>query len=97
MIDSWFQQKPLTSANCARWIHAAALRSALTRPPATAYPFGPFSVADLFEQMPKYWGLFVTHFGCLNLSTPLAETPFTTATGIKFDCGLTWVSADHDR
>lgn len=49
-----------------------------------AYPFGPFSVADLFGQMPKYWGLFVTHNTGVNLNATGGNHAFT-YTGIKFD------------
>jgi hypothetical protein len=49
-----------------------------------AYPFGPFSVADLFGQMPKYWGLFVTHNTGVNLNSTGGNHAFT-YTGIKFD------------
>lgn len=48
------------------------------------YPFGPFSVADLFGQMPKYWGLFVTHNTGVNLNATGGNHAFT-YTGIKFD------------
>lgn len=48
------------------------------------YPVGPFSVADLFGQMPKYWGLFVTHNTGVNLNATGGNHAFT-YTGIKFD------------
>lgn len=48
------------------------------------YPFGPFSVADLFGQMPKYWGLFVTHNTGVNLNAT-GGNHACTYTGIKFD------------
>lgn len=48
------------------------------------YPFGPFSAADLFGQMPKYWGLFVTHNTGANLNSTGGNHAFT-YTGIKFD------------
>lgn len=49
-----------------------------------AYPFGPFSVADLFGQMPKFWGLFVTHNTGVNLNATAGNHSFT-YTGVKFD------------
>lgn len=48
------------------------------------YPFGPFSVADLFVHMPKYWGLFVTHNTGVNLNSTGGNHTFS-GTGIKFD------------
>ena len=48
------------------------------------YPVGPFSVADLFGQLPKYWGLFVTHNTGANLNATGGNHAFT-YTGIKFD------------
>lgn len=49
-----------------------------------AYPFGPFSVADLFGQMPKYWGVFVAHNTGVNLHATGGNHAMT-YTGIKFD------------
>lgn len=49
-----------------------------------AYFIGPFSVADLFGQMPKYWGLFLTHNTGVNLNATAGNHAFT-YTGIKFD------------
>lgn len=48
------------------------------------YNVGPFSVADLFGQMPKYWGLFVTHNTVAQLNSTAGNHAFT-YTGIKFD------------
>jgi len=48
------------------------------------YYVGPFSVADLFGQMPKYWGLFVTHNTVAALNSTAGNHAFT-YTGIKFD------------
>lgn len=48
------------------------------------YWFGPFSVADLFGQVPKFWGLFVTHNTGVNLNATAGNHAFT-YTGIKFD------------
>ena len=48
------------------------------------YPIGAFSVADLFGQMPKYWGLFVTHNTGVNLNATGGNHAFT-YTGIKFE------------
>lgn len=49
-----------------------------------SYWFGPFSVADLFGQVPKFWGLFVTHNTGANLNSTAGNHSFT-YTGIKFD------------
>lgn len=49
-----------------------------------SYWFGPFSVADLFGQVPKFWGLFVTHNTGANLNSTSGNHTFT-YTGIKFD------------
>ena len=48
------------------------------------YPFGPFSVADLFGQLPKYWGMFVMHNTGVNLNSTGGNHAFT-YTGVKFD------------
>ena len=49
-----------------------------------SYWFGPFSVADLFGQVPRFWGLFVTHNTGANLNSTAGNHSFT-YTGIKFD------------
>ena len=49
-----------------------------------SYWFGPFSVADLFGQVPRFWGLFVTHNTGVNLNSTAGNHSFT-YTGIKFD------------
>jgi len=49
-----------------------------------SYWFGPFSVADLFGQVPRFWGLFVTHNTGANLNSTSGNHSFT-YTGIKFD------------
>ena len=49
-----------------------------------AYPVAPFSVADLFGQMPRYWGLFVTHNTGVALNATAGNHAFA-YTGIKFD------------
>ncbi len=49
-----------------------------------SYWFGPFSVADLFGQVPKFWGLFVTHNTGVNLNATAGNHSFT-YTGVKFD------------
>lgn len=49
-----------------------------------SYWFGPFSIADLFGQVPKFWGLFVTHNTGANLNSTAGNHSFT-YTGIKFD------------
>lgn len=48
------------------------------------YDFGSISIADLFGQMPKYWGIFITHdtVAALNATAGNHEFKFT---GIKFD------------
>lgn len=33
-----------------------------------AYPFAPVSIANLFGQMPQFWGIFVTHNTGVNLN-----------------------------
>lgn len=49
-----------------------------------AYPFGPFSVADLFGgNMPKFWGLFVTHNTAVNLNSTAGNHAFSYV-GIKY-------------
>ena len=49
-----------------------------------SYWFGPFSVADLFGQVPRFWELFVTHNTGANLNSTAGNHSFT-YTGIKFD------------
>lgn len=49
-----------------------------------SYWFGPFSVAELFGQVPRFWGLFVTHNTGANLNSTAGNHSFT-YTGIKFD------------
>lgn len=48
------------------------------------YWWGPFSIADLFGQVPKYWGLFEAHNTGDNLNST-AGNHAATYTGIKFD------------
>lgn len=49
-----------------------------------AYPIGPFSVAQLFGSMPKYWGLFVTQETGVALKTDAANTNSFSYTGITY-------------
>ena len=48
------------------------------------YHFKPFTIADIFGEMPKYWGLYVAHdtVAALNSTAGNHELKYT---GIKFD------------
>lgn len=48
-----------------------------------AYPIAPFSVRALFGNMPKYWGLFVTHDTVAALKST-GNTDMFTYTGITY-------------
>jgi len=48
------------------------------------YDFGPVSLAQIFGQMPQYWGLFVTHNTGVTLHGTAGNHEFK-YTGIKFD------------
>lgn len=48
------------------------------------YNFGPISIAGLFDEMPQFWGVFVTHDTAVALNTTASNHEFK-YTGIKFD------------
>lgn len=51
----------------------------------TQYFISPFSVADKFGHMPKFWGLFVVHNMTAALRTDAANTNSFNWVGIKYD------------
>ena len=48
------------------------------------YHFKPFHIADIFGEMPKFWGLFVAHDTVAALNSTAGNHEFK-YTGIKFD------------
>jgi hypothetical protein len=67
---------------------ALRLGAAINVPAATsdvAYEVLPFSVAALFGQMPRFWGLFVAHNTGVNLRNNAVNTNSLKFVGIKYD------------
>ncbi|MEZ0137378.1 MAG: hypothetical protein AB9Q17_02385 [Candidatus Reddybacter sp.] len=48
------------------------------------YHFKPFTIADIFGEMPKYWGLYLAHDTVAALNSTAGNHEFK-YTGIKFD------------
>lgn len=85
VIDGTDSDETLTSEGVRDgFMRLAAMISVDATTSNRTYPVGPFSVADLFGQMPKYWGLFVTHNTGVALNSTSSNHEFT-YTGIKFD------------
>ena len=85
VLDGVDSDETLTSAG----VRDAVLRlGAVINVDATTsnrtYWVAPFSVADLFGQMPKYWGLFVTQNTGAALNSTAGNHAFA-YTGVKFD------------
>lgn len=69
VLDGSDSAESFTSANvmqtAVRWIATMTIDNTSDR----AYYFGPTSIAMLFGQMPKFWGVYVTHDTGVNLNS----------------------------
>lgn len=84
-IDGTDSDETLTSAGVRDgFMKLAAVINVDSATSNRTYWVGAFSIADLFGQMPKYWGLFVTHNTVAALNSTAGNHAFT-YTGIKFD------------
>ena len=85
VIDGTDSAETITSAGVRDgFLRLAASLSVDATTSDRTYPFGPFSVAGLFGQMPKYWGVFLAHNTSVALNATGGNHAFT-YTGIKFD------------
>ena len=64
-------------------VRAATMRVDSTTSNRT-YNFGPFSLTQIFGDVPPYWGLFITHNTGVNLNATAGNHEYR-YTGIKFD------------
>lgn len=84
----------MDGADSAETLTVAGIRDGFMRRAATlrvdsttsdrTYNFGPISIAQLFGQVPQYWGIFVTHNTGVALNSTAGNHEFK-YTGIKFD------------
>lgn len=94
VIDPGGANGGLDGTDSAETLTNTGIRDAL-RPGATinvpaatsdvAYEVQPFSVAALFGQMPRFWGLFVAHNTGVNLRNNAVNTNSLKFVGIKYD------------
>lgn len=65
-------------------LRLGAVISVVSTTSNVTYPFAPFSVASLFGNMPKYWGIVVQHDTVAALNSTSTNHAFA-YTGIKYD------------
>ena len=84
VLDGTDSDETLTNTGVLNALRLGAVISVPATTSNVTYPVLPFSVAALFGQMPKYWGLYVSHNTGVALNSTAGNHSFS-YNGIKFD------------